>query len=94
MLASSPAMYAAMLKAITDADSGLDRLDDLRGLSMPALVIVGDQDAPFLKPSRRMAEVIPGAELAVIPDAGHSPQFESPEPWWKALRGFLDRLEA
>ena len=94
LLASSPAMYAAMLKAITDADSGLDRLDDLRGLSMPALVIVGDQDAPFLKPSRRMAEVIPDAELAVIPDAGHSPQFESPEPWWKALRGFLDRLEA
>ena len=64
LLASSPAMYAAMLKAITDADRGLDRLDDLRGLSMPALVIVGDQDAPFLKPSRRMAEAIPDAELA------------------------------
>jgi pimeloyl-ACP methyl ester carboxylesterase len=93
LLASSPAMYATMLKAITDVDSGLDRLDDLRDLPMPALVIVGDQDSPFLKPSRRMAEAIPGAELAVIPGAGHSPQFESPEPWWKALRGFLDRLE-
>jgi pimeloyl-ACP methyl ester carboxylesterase len=90
MLASSPAMYAAMAKVITDASSGLDRLDDLRSLRMPALVIVGDGDGPFLKPSKRMAEAIPGATLAVIPDAGHSPQFESTEHWWKALTAFLE----
>jgi pimeloyl-ACP methyl ester carboxylesterase len=92
MLASSPAMYAAMIKAITDATTGLDRLDDLRRVSVPALVLVGDGDRPFLKASERMAAAIPGAELAVIPDAGHSPQFESPEHWWKALTAFLDRL--
>lgn len=92
LLASSPAMYAAMIKVITDATSGLDRLADLRSLDLPALVIVGDGDGPFLKPSRRMAEAIPGAELAVIPDAGHSPQFESPDHWWKALTTFLGRV--
>ncbi len=92
MLASSPAMYAAMMKAITDATSGLDRLDDLRRVAVPTLVMVGDGDRPFLKASARMAEAIPGAELAVIPDAGHSPQFEAPEQWWKALSAFLDRL--
>jgi pimeloyl-ACP methyl ester carboxylesterase len=89
MLASSPAMYAAMMQRITDSTSGLDRLDDLRSLMMPALVLVGDGDRPFLKPSQRMAEALPGATLAVIPDAGHSPQFESPEHWWKALTTFL-----
>lgn len=92
MLASSPAMYAAMIKTITDATSGLDRLDDLRSLQMPALVLVGDGDRPFLKPSQRMADAIPGATLAVIPDAGHSPQFESTEHWWKALTAFLERV--
>lgn len=91
MLASSPAMYAAMIRAITDA-SALDRLDDLRTLAVPTLVLVGEHDEPFLKPSARMAEAIPGAELVTIPDAAHSPQFENPEPWWKALRSFLDRL--
>ena len=91
MLASSPAMYAAMLQAITHA-SAVDRLPHLAGLAMPTLVVVGDQDEPFLKPSRRMAEAIPGAELAVIPDAGHSPQFENPDAWWQALSAFLDRL--
>lgn len=91
MLASSPAMYASMLQAITDA-SAVDRLPHLSGIAVPTLVVVGDEDEPFLKPSRRMADAIPGAELAVIPDAGHSPQFENPDAWWLALSGFLDRL--
>jgi pimeloyl-ACP methyl ester carboxylesterase len=84
-------MYVSMLRAITDG-SGIDRLDDLRRLTLPALVLVGEHDEPFRKPSARMADAIPGAELVVIPDAAHSPQFENPEPWWKALRTFLDRL--
>lgn len=91
MLASSPAMYSAMLQAITAA-TGIDRLPDLPQIQVPTLVIVGDQDTPFLKPSRRMAEAIPGAELAVIPDAGHSPQFENTDQWWKALTSFLARV--
>jgi pimeloyl-ACP methyl ester carboxylesterase len=91
MLASSPAMYAAMLRAITDA-TALDRLSDLEQITVPTLVLVGDEDAPFLKPSRRMAEAIPGAELVVLPDAGHSPQFENPDAWWKALTDFLGRV--
>lgn len=91
LLASSPAMYASMIRTITSAD-GVDRLPELASLTVPALVLVGEHDQPFLKPSRRMAEAIPGAELVVIPDAAHSPQFENPDPWWKALRGFLERL--
>ncbi len=84
--ASSPAMYAAMaLEMLEQAD----RLDPLRALAMPVLVVVGEQDAPFLAASRRMAEVIPGASLEIIPDAGHSPQFEAPEAWWKVVSDFL-----
>jgi pimeloyl-ACP methyl ester carboxylesterase len=88
-LASAPAMYCAMVPAFLGSD---DRLDDLASLDVPALVIAGEQDAPFLGPSERMAKTIPGARLAVIPDAGHSPQFENPDAWWEALTGFLDDL--
>lgn len=84
--ASSPAMFAAMLAGIPRAP---DRLDSLASLTMPTLVIVGEQDAPFLDDSRRMADTIPGGRLAVIPEGGHSPQFESPEAWWDALSSFL-----
>ena len=80
-----------MLTAITDPAGG-DRLDALASVTVPALVLVGEQDTPFLKPSHRMAEAIPGAELAVLPDGGHSPQFESPDHWWKALSTFLERV--
>ena len=59
----------------------------------PTLVIVGDHDEPFLDASRAMAAVVPGAELVVVRDAGHSPQFENPGPWFEALDGFLLGVE-
>ena len=92
MLASSAAMYAAMLQTITAADGRRPARRPRRDRACPTLVLVGEEDAPFRKPSQRMAEAIPGAELVVLPDGGHSPQFESPELWWKALSAFLDRV--
>jgi pimeloyl-ACP methyl ester carboxylesterase len=87
--AVSPAMYAAMILELTSAR---DRLDSLRSVSVPTLVVVGSQDTPFLEPSRAMADAIAGAELVVVDGGGHSPQFEAPEGWWQALSTFLDEL--
>jgi pimeloyl-ACP methyl ester carboxylesterase len=92
LLAASPAMYAAIIPAITDRANGFDTLPELGAVGVPTLVLVGEEDGPFLKPARSMAEAIPGAELVVIPDAGHSPQFENPSAWWAALSGFLTRV--
>ena len=86
-LASSPDMWLSMTTKMLGQD---DRLDRLASLDVPTLVIVGEQDRPFVGSSERMAKAIPGARLAVIPDAGHSPQVENPEPWWDALVGFLE----
>jgi 3-oxoadipate enol-lactonase len=66
-----------------------DQLAELGGVDLPTLVIVGDEDATFLEPCRQMAATVPGAELAVIPTAGHSPQFENPPAWFTALHDFL-----
>jgi pimeloyl-ACP methyl ester carboxylesterase len=30
----------------------------------------------------------------VITGAGHSPQFESPDQWWKAVTAFLGEVQA
>jgi pimeloyl-ACP methyl ester carboxylesterase len=88
---TAPAAYAALLDAMFEAT---DRLDALRSLSMPTLVITGEQDLPIVEPSTAMAGAIPHAELAVIADAGHSPQFENPDAWWGALSNFLARVPA
>ena len=91
LLATSPALYAAMAPEFTRTP---DRLDDLRRLpaSLPVLVIVGEQDESFLESSRRMAAAIAGSTLVVITDAGHSPQFENTDAWWAALTGYLTGL--
>ena len=84
----APAMWLAMAPALLTQPDRLDRLADV---DVPALVIVGEQDTPFVAHGERMAKTIPGARLAIIPDAGHSPQFENTDAWWAALGAFLER---
>jgi pimeloyl-ACP methyl ester carboxylesterase len=90
-LACSPAMYAAMAAELLNDH---DYLAQLATLDVPTLVVVGEQDTPFLAASQAMADAIPDAELVVLPDAGHSPQFEAPEAWWDAVSGFLERVRS
>jgi pimeloyl-ACP methyl ester carboxylesterase len=85
----SPEMWCAIVTEIIDQP---DRCESLRDVTAPALVIVGDQDTPFIPHSERMAKTLPNARLAVIPDAGHSPQFEAPEDWYAALSNFLHEV--
>jgi pimeloyl-ACP methyl ester carboxylesterase len=89
--ATSPALYAAMApEFVTTAD----RLDSFRELpeTLPVLVIVGEQDQPFLGPSQRMAAAVGLGALEIIPNAGHCPQFENSDAWWDALAGFLAKV--
>ena len=67
-------------------------VDRLSSILTPTLVIYGNLDAPALvEASRRLAELIPNASLEVIPEASHSPQWERPDLFNRALRR---RLEA
>lgn len=68
-----------------------DRLEGLRSLTMPTLVIVGEYDDGFMKQSIAMSEAIQNAELAVIEGGGHSPQFEAPAAWWPVFRDFIEK---
>lgn len=89
LLGAAPAMYAAMLVGL---NAQADRLASLAALAVPTLILVGDQDESFLAPAQAMAKAMPGSEHVVIPDAGHSPQFENPDAWSGAVGGFLARL--
>ena len=82
----SPAMWLGLVDELVAGD---DRLERLRSITVRTLVIVGEQDETFLPHSHRMAEAMPNASLVVIPDAGHSPQFENPDAWWDAVSGWL-----
>ena len=61
------------------ADPGL--APRLAGLTVPTLVVWGQADQ-MMTPAygKQYAAAIPGAEFHVIPNAGHLPQIEAPEP--------------
>jgi pimeloyl-ACP methyl ester carboxylesterase len=64
----------------------------LPSIHCPALIVVGDQDA-ITPPSfsEEMQRGIPGAELVVIPEAGHMSNMEQPAAFNAALGRFLER---
>lgn len=69
-----------------------DATAELPGISVPTLVVVGEDDA--LSPpdvARHMHERIPGSELAVLPHAGHLSNLEAAEEFNAAVAGFLAR---
>ena len=74
------------------AQEGSQVIDGLASIRVPTLVIVGDQDQPFVAPSEYMAKKIPGARLEVIPGAGHSSNLDQPEIFNRVLREFLASL--
>ena len=88
--ALSPVMWATLVVEIVHRE---DQLASLAAVACPTLVTVGAEDRPFLDGSRSMAATIPGAELVIVPDAGHSPQFENARAWFAAVDGFLRRVD-
>lgn len=80
--------------AIAAASRGMALREDatslLRQITCPTLVLVGEQDA--LTPpdvARQYATQITGAQLAVIPHAGHLSVLEQPEVFHGLVRNFL-----
>jgi 3-oxoadipate enol-lactonase len=63
---------------------------DLAAVRTRTLVIVGENDIPdFRAIAERLAQELPDAELAVIPEAGHLPSMERPEETAALVRRFL-----
>jgi len=89
--AMDPLAFDALLDEIMNQQGVTNRLGEIR---CPTLVMVGDQDTAFRKPSRRMADQIPNAELVVLKDAHHSPQIETPAQWLSAIAKHLERARS
>ncbi len=67
--------------------------DAIRGIKAPTLFIVGELDAIFPPAMiRQAAELISHAQVVEIPEADHSPYFETPDLWNTAVMAFLADL--
>lgn len=72
---------------------GFDWRERFAAVRTPVLLVHGEEDALPIAESERTAALIPGARLVRIPEAGHMPFFENPEPAFAAALGFLDGPE-
>ena len=70
----------------TDPDP---RIDGLRNIHCPTLVIVGEKDDLFLESSRLMSREIPDCRLIMFENAGHMLAIEEPERLGREILGFL-----
>ncbi len=80
--------YLACSVAIRD----MDFRDELAKIAVPTLVINGEKDpATVPEYGELIAARVPGAELAVIPDAAHLSNIEQPDVFTETLVGFVGR---
>ena len=67
-------------------------IQSLPGITVPTLVLVGENDEPFRVPTDYMAAKIPGAVKVIVPAAGHASNIDQPEAFNKAVESFIDGL--
>jgi 3-oxoadipate enol-lactonase len=89
MLEMSVDGYVYMGQALSECEDLARRLKEI---SVPTLVIVGEEDFPFQRPSRTLAEGIPNAQLRVVPQGLHCPQEEEPGTFNQILLEFLTKV--
>lgn len=66
----------------------------MRKLTVPTLIVTGDEDWPCLAPNVFMKQVIPSAALVVVPNTGHTVNLEECELFNDALATFLAQVDA
>ncbi|MDQ5987275.1 MAG: hypothetical protein CSYNP_03012 [Syntrophus sp. SKADARSKE-3] len=75
------------------ACDGLDLTEAAKRIRIPALVICGAEDKMMPLPySEALRDAIPGAQMAVIAEAGHMVMMEEPEAFNEPLKQFVNRL--
>ena len=67
--------------------------EELASLKAPILIAVGDHDFVRLEHAVETFKLIPNAELAVIPDAGHFALFSEQERAIRVVEHFLEKPE-
>lgn len=88
-------MWSSSSKGVVDALLGMAQRPDERAhiqdIRASTLVVTGADDQ-IIPPSEseQLAQAIPGAELVVVPRAGHLVAYEQPQAFNAALKAWLD----
>lgn len=68
--------------------------EDIRRLSVPTLIVVGDEDDPCIEPSLFLKKHIAASGLDMFPKTGHAVNLEEPALFNQTVDAFLSLVEA
>ncbi|MBY0330549.1 MAG: alpha/beta hydrolase [Acetobacteraceae bacterium] len=68
--------------------------EGFRKLSLPTLVICGDEDDPTLEPGLFLKRTIPTGALLVLPRCGHTMNLEDPDAFNRGVLDFITWVDA
>jgi len=71
-----------------------DLVDQMKALTVPTLILTGDEDWPCLQPALLMKQTIPSAALSVMPNCGHTINIEDPDQFNRLVGEFLVQVDA
>ena len=71
-----------------------DLVDQMKALTVPTLVLTGDEDWPCLQPALLMKQAIPTAALSVMPNCGHTINIEDPDQFNRIVGDFIVQVDA
>ena len=65
----------------------------LKALTVPLMIMVGDEDEPCLQPSLYLKRTVPSAALSVFPKTGHNINQEEPDLFNRVLLDFITQVD-
>jgi pimeloyl-ACP methyl ester carboxylesterase len=68
--------------------------EHIAALNVPALVVLGEEDEPCVKPSHFLKDHLPGARLEIVAKTGHCVNLEEPALYNRLIMGFIEGIEA
>lgn len=78
--------YQATRPAFTELEQ------QLKHMSVPVLIIAGDEDDPSLAASLYLKQTIPSAALSIFPKTGHAMNLEEPALFNATVQSFIDTV--
>nr|WP_294508472.1 alpha/beta hydrolase [uncultured Rhodopila sp.] len=71
-----------------------DLAQQMAALTVPTLILTGDEDWPCLQPALLMKQTIPAAALSVMPNCGHAINLEDPDQFNRLVGDFIAQVDA
>ncbi len=68
--------------------------DALNKLTVPTLILTGDEDVPCLAPGLMLKSAIPSAALSVIPNCGHTINLEAADEFNRVVGAFIMQADS